>query len=135
MSAPKGYEDIFGLSRPPSARPPMPMADRAAQFSPFAALTGHEDAVCEAGRFVEDRIALGDAEQAELDRQLAQIRATLSERPRIIATYFVADLLKEGGTYATCDVRVRAFDELTGALVFETGERISVADIFSLVIL
>lgn len=126
------YADMVELDRPASARPPMPLADRAAQFSPFAALSGHEDAVQEAGRFVEERVTLGDAERAELDRKLSEIRKELARRPHVIVTCFVSDEFKEGGTYATREGRVRAFDEEMRALVFESGERILIADIFSL---
>lgn len=102
----------------------MPIADRAAQFSPFAALAGHEDAVREAGRFVEERAPLGEAERAELDRTLARIRASLAERPFVTITHFVPDTLKEGGTYARYEGRVRTFDEVGQALILEDGTRI-----------
>lgn len=67
-----GYADIVGLSRPISAREPMPLADRAAQFSPFAALTGHEDAIHEMARMVEER-----ADQ-EYDEEISFVDVTTS---------------------------------------------------------
>lgn len=126
------YADIIHLSRPASAREPMPLSDRAAQFSPFAALTGHEDAVQEAARYVEERTPLSNAERDELDRRLNAIRAALPERPPVMITRFVADPLKPGGTYLDHAGRVRAFDEAIFALVFEDGERIAVEDIVAI---
>ena len=126
------YGDIIDLSRPRSARASMPIADRAAQFSPFAALTGHEDAVQEAGRYVEERIALGEAEREELDRQLAEIRRILPQKPHVVVTRFVEDALKDGGTCATHEGRVRAFDDVSRALIFEDGAQVPLSDILSL---
>lgn len=129
------YADIIGCSRPESRHAPMPLADRAAQFSPFAALAGHEDAVAEAARYVEARPALGDAERDELDRTLAAVRAQLPEHPHVQATWFEADGAKEGGTSRTQEGRVRMIDELAGALVFEDGARIPLEDVLALRIL
>ena len=126
------YADIIGCSRPESARAPMPLEDRAAQFSPFAALTGHEDAVAEAGRFVEARPALGDAERDELDRTLAAVRAQLRDQPHVLVTWFEADPAKEGGLCQMHEGRVRAVDELANALVFADGARISLDDVLAL---
>lgn len=110
----------------------MPLADRAAQFSPFAALAGHEDAVAEAARFVEARPALGDAERDELDRALGAVRARLAEQPRVLVTWFEPDSAKEGGTCQMHEGRVRTLDEMSNALVFADGARISLDDVLAL---
>ena len=129
------YADIIGCARPESARAPMPLEDRAAQFSPFAALTGHEDAVAEAARYVEARPALGDVERDELDRTLATVRAQLREQPHVLVTWFKADPAKEGGACQMHEGRVRTVDELANALVFADGARISLDDVLTLRIL
>lgn len=123
------YDDIRHLSRPPSSHPPMGLRDRAAQFSPFAALTGHKDAITEAGRITEERLPLSDVEQAELDDTLRELRKLLPSHPRIKVTYFVADELKEGGSYQHHEGAVRTIDEYHGRLVFENGPSISLAAI------
>lgn len=113
----------------------MPLADRAAQFSPFAALAGHEDAVAEAARYVEHRPALGDAERDELDRTLAMVRAGLAKQPRVLVTWFEPDPAKEGGVCQMHEGCVRTMDELANALVFADGARVSLDDVLALRIL
>lgn len=124
------YDDIIDLPRPKSAHEPMPMSDRAAQFSPFAALTGYEDAIDETARLTDARVELGESAVEELERTLAGIAAHISERPEITVTYFVPDGRKEGGAYMTRTGALKRIDELERALVFADGERIAVGDIF-----
>ena len=124
------YDDIIDLPRPKSAHESMPMSDRAAQFSPFAALTGYEDAIDETARLTDARVELGESAVEELERALAGIAAHISERPEITVTYFVPDGRKEGGAYMTCTGALKRIDELERALVFADGARIAVGDIF-----
>ena len=86
------YDDIINLNRPQYIDlPPMSMHDRAAQFSPFAALVGYEDAVEETARLTDARREMLEDEIAELNRQLAELTERLSERPKIRVTYFIPD--------------------------------------------
>ena len=94
------YEDILHLPHHVSAeRPHMSMHDRAAQFSPFAALVGYEDIIDETARLTNPKRKLDEAEKAELDRHIAFLAAHLREKPAVTVEYFVPDELKSGGAY------------------------------------
>lgn len=96
------YEDMLYLPHPRSSKhPPMSRANRAAQFSPFAALTGYEAAVTETARHTQDRILLDDHRRALLDARLSSIQEHLAEHPLVSITYFVPDAQKEGGAYVS----------------------------------
>ena len=86
------YEDIVHLPHHISkTRPQMSVMDRAAQFSPFAALTGYEDAIRETGRLTEAKMELGDEAQELLDRKQRYLREIIANRPEITVTYFIPD--------------------------------------------
>ena len=126
------YDDIIDLPRPRSAHEPMPMSDRAAQFSPFAALTGYEDAIDETARLTDARVELGESAVEELERALAGIAARISERPDVTVTYFVPDGRKSGGAYVTRAGALKRIDEAEREIVFADGTRIAVWDIVSI---
>ena len=98
--------------------PPMSLYDRAAQFAPFAALTGYEDMIGEEARLVDNRIELGEEELAELNRKLGRIGESvrLGNKPEATVTYFVPDPLKPGGVYETTTGRIRRVDPVSGIL-------------------
>lgn len=123
------YDDILHLPRPQSKRPPMPVADRAAQFAPFAALVGHKDVVAEAARLTEERRVLADDEKAQLDRRMGRLRDSLAEGPAVRVEYFIEDPLKAGGAYACCEGLVRAIDDIGGLLIFQEGAAVPLAAI------
>lgn len=121
------YDDIIDLPHHVSSKhPPMPLEDRAAQFSPFAALTGYEDSIDEAGRLVDGFIAVDDETSARLDRMYAKLKEELAgaKLPFAHVTYFVPDERKEGGTYVEHEGYLRRIDEHSPALVFSDGARI-----------
>lgn len=95
--------------------PPMSLYDRAAQFAPFAALTGYEDMIGEEARLVDNKIELSDEELTELNRKLSQISEKISQgfRPVTTITYFVSDPLKPGGLYETTTEKVRRVDAIS----------------------
>ena len=126
------YDDIIDLPRPKSKHEPMPMGDRAAQFSPFAALTGYEDAIDETARLTDARVELGESAVEELERALAGIAARISERPDVTVTYFVPDGRKSGGAYVTRAGALKRIDEAEREIVFADGTRIAVWDIVSI---
>ena len=116
------YDDIIRLSRPKSERHlPMPLADRAAQFAPFAALVGYEDAVREEERRTEEFVFLEEDEKAVLDAALRDIRSRLKERPEVTVTYFEKDMFKSGGTYLRKTGVVRKLCDVEKAILFEDG--------------
>lgn len=130
---PDNYDDIKHLSRPQyDDFPPMPISDRAAQFSPFAALVGYDDEVAETARLTDDRKELTEDEADELDNNLNRLLDMLGERPEVKVTYFVPDDRKSGGSYAEKTGNVRIYDGFNKALVFTDGDRIEITDIIKL---
>ena len=129
-----GYDDIRHLSRPryPDL-PPMSVHDRAAQFAPFAALVGYEDAVEETARLTDRRREMEPDEINELNRQLSELNKRLSERPRIRVTYFIRDRKKEGGRYASKIGNARTIDQAENRIIFTDGESVPVKDMYSVV--
>lgn len=108
---PHRYDDMLDLPHHQSStRPHMAVSDRAAQFSPFAALTGYDDTVKETARLTEDRIELDESSKAILDGRLHLLQAHLQERPTVSFTYFVPDPLKKGGSYVTTVGIVKKID-------------------------
>lgn len=108
------YNDILHLPHHVSTKhPTMPMSDRAAQFSPFAALTGHSDAIQETERLTGERVELSEEAKTLLD-QKQQYLASL-DRPELTVTYFVADTKKEGGAYVSTNGILKKIDELAAA--------------------
>ena len=129
------YDDIKHLSRPQyDDLPPMSMHDRAAQFSPFAALVGYGDAVEETARPTDSRIELGEDMIDELNQSINQLLLTLDEKRQIKVIYFVSDERKAGGRYLEKTGMVQRFDSFNHALVFSDGEKIAVNDLYQVVI-
>lgn len=128
MSAGNPYEDIIGLPHHVSeTRARMSMSERAAQFSPFAALSGYEDAVRESARTTQGRIELAEDAQADLDEKLRLAAANPGQE--VTVTYFVPDGKKSGGRYAAAKGRIRRVDPVRGLLFLSGGERICMPDI------
>ena len=127
---PDNYDDIKHLTRPQyDDLHPMSMHDRAAQFSPFAALVGYDDAVAETARLVGDRIELTEDEMFELNTDLNRLLDSLDEQPEISVTYFVPDKRKTGGSYVDKQGVVRIYDSYSQELVFMDKSRINIQDI------
>lgn len=97
--------------------PQMSRNDRAAQFSPFAALTGYEAVVEEAGRRTESQREMGEDDAFIINENLNYIRRNISKNPLVRVRYFVPDLIKSGGKYETVCARVRSFDERSFSLI------------------
>lgn len=117
------YEDIMELPHHQSSRRPhMPLNERAAQFSPFAALTGYEAAIMEAGRLTESFRELDENEKAALDEMLQYLRKNQDTRPEITILHFVPDEVKEGGAYVETAGRFLKLQVTGRELVLETGE-------------
>ena len=124
------YDDIIHLPHHVSQNhPQMPLRDRAAQFAPFAALTGYEAAVGETARLTASKRELDAQEAEELNRQLAVVIEHLSERPEVTVEYFVPDERKSGGAYVTVTGRVRHISVPEKTLAMEDGTVIGLEDI------
>lgn len=106
------YDDIIGLPHHVSrTRPQMSLRMRAAQFAPFAALSGHNEVIDEAARLTIARIELTEDEAKIISDNLADAILHISERPKVKISYFVPDMLKAGGSYMTKESRLFKFDE------------------------
>ncbi len=131
MSGP--YDDILHLPHHVSAtHARMSAQDRAAQFSPFAALTGYEAAVEETARLTDQQIELAVDATADLNKKLALIQERIADGPQVTLTYFVQDQRKSGGAYVTAAGRVRKIDGHEKYLLLADGTRIFFADILSI---
>lgn len=126
------YDDIIDLPHPePRHHARMAMKDRAAQFSPFAALSGHDDAIRETGRLTQARVELDEGEKIKINATLEQLFADGGQR-EVRLTYFKEDGRKAGGEYITVHTHILRFDEYTRSLVLSSGELIPINDVFEL---
>ena len=117
------YEDIIGLPHHVSQRHPhMPVSDRAAQFAPFAALTGYGDVIKETARQTEERPELSEDERAALDYKLHAVLSIPGQKPEITITYFVPDPRKSGGAFRKAAGRIRREDEAENRIILELPE-------------
>ena len=124
------YDDIINLPHPTSARHPrMPMADRAAQFSPFAALVGHGAAIHETARLTERKIELTEEEKAVLDEKL---RLLLDAGGEAVFTYFLPDEKKNGGSYVTAAGSIKTLDLRSRRIVLTDGAVIPVENLLEI---
>lgn len=132
------YADIIHLPHHKAPnRPHMSMYDRAAQFSPFAALTGFEGVIAETGRLTDRKVELSESEKVLLDQKLTLIDDVIQDKhhPEITVVYFVHDYLKEGGEYEEYTGKVRHIDTVDRTVVFlaangrSVGKTIKIDDI------
>ncbi len=133
MKDPHRYDDIIDLPRHVSKnRRPMSNADRAAQFLPFAALTGYDDAIRETARLTENRIELSENELQELNDRFLMIIDHIREQPEVTLTYFVADGKKDGGRYVTRTMKIRRADPVQRILTASDRTVIAMDDIIKM---
>ena len=127
------YGDIINAARPddPSRRKASANS-RAAQFLPFAALTGFDDEIAEEGRLTEKRIELSDEQKEQIDRTIRRAAETIQELPEVTAVIFAEDPLKEGGAYVTMHGRLKKIDSARGELVFTDKTRLPADDLMYL---
>ena len=135
------YADILMLPHHKAAnRPHMSMHDRAAQFSPFAALTGFDGVIAETGRRTDQKVELSEYQMTLLDQKLTLINDTIQDgyRPVVTVVYFVPDTKKDGGSYQEYTGKVRQVDAVERKLVFlaenerSAGKEISIDDILEI---
>lgn len=124
------YNDIIHLPHPTSAKHPrMPIQDRAAIFSPFAALTGHSAAIAETARLTDRRMELDEDTKMELDLKQQVLNNIAAEHPEITVTWFRPDERKEGGAYVTTTGQLKKIDKLERTLVLTDGTAIPLVDV------
>lgn len=128
------YEDIINLPHHVSnTRKRMSLYNRAAQFAPFAALTGYDDAINETARLTVQKIELSDELKNMLNQKIRFIKENINLQPKVIVTYFVPDNKKHGGIYKSISGNVRRIDEVEKFLVFTNKTTIYFNDIINII--
>ena len=126
----RNYDDIIHLPHFVSKnRHHMSNNDRAAQFAPFAALTGYSETIAEATRLTECFIELSDEEKEELDQKIKILENHLQEQPEVTIVYFVEDMKKSGGAYLSTTARIRRVDLVEGQLIATDKRHFAISEI------
>ncbi len=127
------YDEIINLPHHVSkTHPQMPMQDRAAQFAPFAALSGYDEAIRETGRLTEDKIEPGENCLNELNRKILWLCEHINECPEITFTYFQADARKTGGKYLRITGRIKKMDTFERTILLQNGAKLSLDSILDM---
>jgi len=127
---PHHYDDIIALPRPVSqTHLPMSIENRAAQFLPFAALTGYDAAIQETARLTDRRLELDEDEKLMFSGKLQLIQDAIKARPQVKVTYFVPDTRKEGGAYVVTAGRVKKVDAVERQIVMMDGRTIPIDEV------
>lgn len=130
------YDDIIGLPHHASPkRAPMSLTDRAAQFAPFAALTGYDAVIEETGRLTDRPIELDEGAQAMLDEAMGRIKEEIRNQPAVAVTYFRPDERKAGGAYVTVRGKVKKLDDYHRTLLLTDGTPVPLEQIIGLEVL
>ena len=125
------YDDIINMPRHISSKhPQMKIIDRAAQFAPFAALTGHKESINEASRITDSKKELDENQKEILNNKLNYILLNLDKLLEIKITYFQADLKKSGGKYVTVLASIKKIYEYNKVLVLNNGKKIKIDDLY-----
>lgn len=129
----QGYEDIITLPHHRSKlRSHMSMHDRAAQFSPFAALTGFESAITETGRITDHRLELEEYGKSVLDTKLTQLIEQVKQQPHVSILFFQPDARKAGGAYTEVTGQIRKIDLYRQKIIMMDGSEIPTGEIISI---
>ena len=124
------YDEIMGSPHHVSkTRPQMPMSDRAAQFAPFAALTGYDAAIKETGRLTDERIELDEEALTALDMKYQLLMDALDDKPEVTITYFQPDERKAGGKYVSAVGTVKKVDDFERRITMQDGSKIPMDDV------
>lgn len=127
------YDDILNMPhRVSSTRPHMSMHDRAAQFSPFAALTGYDDTVKETARLTDEKQELTADRITDLNQKITFLKEHAEERPEITIEYFIPDEKKSCGKYVTLSGTFRRIDEYNHNMIFTSEKEIPLNDILEI---
>lgn len=132
----KCYDDIINLPHYVSKkRPQMSREARAAQFAPFAALTGYGDAVEETARIVGKKIDVDEEMKAIINDKLNIINSHITDKPEVNFTYYVPDKKKDGGSYISITGNVRQIDVVNGVIILSNKKKINLSDLIGVNIL
>ena len=124
------YDDLIYLPHPVSRKhPPMSAMDRAAQFSPFSALTGYEAVLREAGRLTDSRAELSEYSRDILDQKQKILLGAAPAHPEITVTYFIPDRRKQGGAYGTLKGNLKRIDLARRVIILLDGTEVSLDDV------
>ena len=127
------YDDIINMEHHKSKKhPPMSLYARSAQFAPFAALTGYEEAVKETARLTDKKIIVDEETKVLLDTKLQYIESIIKEHPLITITYFIKDKKKTGGSYNTYSNNIKKIDIIKKELIFTDNKKIPINDIIDI---
>ena len=127
------YEDMLYMSHPVSKKhPPMKRENRAAQFAPFAALTGHNEILLETQRITDRRKILDETKKLQINDVLQRIVVSIKQQPLVRIQYFVEDVKKEGGKYLTETKQVKKLDEYLHRIHFVDHTIIDIEDIYDI---
>ena len=127
------YDEIINLPHHVSkTRPQMSLSDRAAQFAPFAALTGYDSAIKETGRLTDERIELDEEALTALDRKYQLLMDTLDDAPEVTIIYFQPDERKAGGQYVSATGTVKKVDTFGRRILLQDGTRIPLDSVYDL---
>lgn len=127
------YDNIINLPHHESKKHPrLSMEQRAAQFAPFAALTGYGDAISETSRLTEDRIELDNEEKRKIDIKLQELKKNILKKPKVTITFFIPDIKKSGGEYKTVNGNLKNIDEYNQVLILEDKTKIPIEEIIEI---
>ena len=127
------YDSIIKLEHHRAKKhPPMSLYARSAQFAPFAALTGYEEAVVETAREVGERIEIDEELKAILDGKIQMLLEQIKKKPEVVFTYFVSDLTKDGGAYINITGIIKKIDIYTQTIILEDKTEIPISDIIDI---
>ena len=130
------YKDIINMPHyEPKNHPRMSIESRAAQFAPFAALTGYGDAVKKTARFTDNRIELDEEEKELLDKKMQMLQSKIKTSPLVRITYFIPDKKKQGGKYVTVKDNLKKIDKYKYTITLEGNTEILINEIIALDIL
>ena len=127
------YKDIINMPHHQSRkRPHMSMIDRAAQFSPFAALTGHNDAIIETARLTDRQIEIDEGTISILNEKIQMLSDYLTEKPTVTITYFEPDIKKIGGSYLNTTGIIKRIDDFKREIIFTDGTIILIDHVYDI---
>ena len=127
------YEDIIDLPPHISTKHPQPtLLERAARFSPFAAVTGYEEMVLEEARYTEEKVELDESAKEKLSEKLETILHMMEASPVVSILYFEPDLSKSGGKYVEISGIIKQVDSYRRLILLQNGQRIPIEDIYDI---
>lgn len=127
------YDDMLDMPHHVSTvHPPMSISNRAAQFAPFAALTGYDDAISETARLTDEKIELDENHKEYLNEKLQIIQQRIKEHPQVTVTYYKADERKAGGAYITVTTQIKKIENYDHTVMTDQQVKIPIEDIIDL---